>query len=253
MPDMKNEERFSNRAELYLKYRPTYPDSLLQLLEKEAGFSQGTRIADIGSGTGFSSELLLKHGCKVFGVEPNDAMRQIAEQYLQHYSEFVSQKGTASNTHLPDQSVDGILCAQSFHWFHDSATLQEFQRIARPGAKLAIIWYDRDEAHPFQQAYQELIDRFAIDYQLISHKQISDEEINAFFGHSGYQKFIVPHEQRLDLDGLIGRTLSCSYMPNEHAMNYVEMLEAVRSLFSRFEEDGILIFAYVLRIYIGLV
>jgi len=253
MPPMKNEERFSNRAELYLKYRPSYPDVLLQLLEQEAGFSPSSCIADIGSGTGFSSELLLKCGCKVFGVEPNDAMRQIAEGYLKHYPEFVSQKGSAGKTLLPNQSVDGILCAQSFHWFHDSATLQEFRRIARPDAKLAIVWYDRDEAHPFQQAYQELIDRYAIDYQLISHKQISDEEISTFFGHSGYQKFIIPHEQRLDLDGLIGRTLSCSYMPNEHSVNYVEMLDAVRSLFSRFEEDGILIFAYVLRIYIGLV
>lgn len=250
---MKNEERFSNRAELYLKYRPTYPDVLMRLLEKEAGFSPGACIADIGSGTGFSSELLLKHGCKVFGVEPNKSMRQIADQYLQNYHGFKSQNGTASNTGLPIQSVEGILCAQSFHWFHDEATLKEFQRIARSGSKVAIVWYDRDEDQPFQQAYQELIDRFATDYQLISHKQISDQDISEFFRHSGYQKFILPHEQRLDLDGLIGRTLSCSYMPHEHSENYVEMLAAIRNLFSRFEENGILIFAYALRIYIGLV
>jgi SAM-dependent methyltransferase len=250
---MKNEDRFSNRAELYLKYRPTYPDALMWLLDKEAGFSPGARIADIGSGTGFSSELLLKHGCKVFGVEPNTAMRQMAEQYLRNHPGFISQEGTASSTDLPTQSVEGILCAQSLHWFCDPATAREFRRIALPGAKLAIVWYDRDESHPFQQAYQELIDRFAIDYQLISHRQVSEEDLGGFFGHSGYLKFILPHEQRLNLEGLIGRTLSCSYMPHEQSENYVEMLAALRDLFSRFEEDGILIFAYALRIYIGLV
>jgi SAM-dependent methyltransferase len=250
---MKNEDRFSNRAALYLKYRPNYPDALMWILEKEAGFTPGARIADIGSGTGFSSELLLKHGCTVFGVEPNKAMRQIADHYLKNYPGFISQDGTAGSTQLPKQSVEGILCAQSFHWFHDSATLHEFQRIARPGAKLAIVWYDRDESHPFQQAYQKLIDRFAIDYQLISHQHISEEELDGFFGHSGYKKFTLPHQQKLNLEGLIGRTLSCSYMPHEQSENYVEMLAALRDLFSRFEEDGILIFAYALRIYIGLV
>src|SRR5712692_11970683 len=82
-------QRFSNRAADYVRYRPGYPPELLDVLRKECDLRPGHVIADIGSGTGFLSELFLKNGNAVFGVEPNREMREAGELHLQSYRGFV--------------------------------------------------------------------------------------------------------------------------------------------------------------------
>ncbi|MEM9156808.1 MAG: methyltransferase domain-containing protein, partial [Cyanobacteria bacterium P01_F01_bin.33] len=77
--------RFSDRVKHYVRYRPTYPAGVLDILRDSTGLAPVDAIADIGSGTGISAELFLKNGNTVFGVEPNAAMRQAAETVLQPY------------------------------------------------------------------------------------------------------------------------------------------------------------------------
>ena len=72
-------KRFSNRVELYSKHRPGYPGQVLELLKAELKLQPDSVVADIGSGTGILSELFLRYGCTVFGVEPNPEMRRAAE------------------------------------------------------------------------------------------------------------------------------------------------------------------------------
>ena len=101
-------KRFSNRVENYLKYRPRYPAAIIPLLESECGLTQETLIADIGSGTGFMTEMFLRHGNPVIGVEPNAEMRSAGERLLTEYPKFSSVNATAEATALPDNSVDLI-------------------------------------------------------------------------------------------------------------------------------------------------
>ena len=110
-------QRFTTRVESYIKYRPGYPAEVLELLRSECGLINEAIVADIGSGTGILSELILKNGNGVFGVEPNEAMRTAAEQLLQGYPGFTSINGSAENTTLPEDSVDLITAGQAFHWF----------------------------------------------------------------------------------------------------------------------------------------
>lgn len=86
-------------------------------------------IADIGSGTGLLSELFLKQGNIVYGVEPNLEMRQAGELLLKDYPNFHSMNGSAELTTLPNQSIDLIVAGQAFHWFDVGQCRQEFQRI----------------------------------------------------------------------------------------------------------------------------
>src|SRR6266516_1777439 len=115
-------KRFSNRVEAYSKYRPGYPPAIVDFLKTECGLSTDSVIADVGSGTGILSELFLKHGNQVFGVEPNREMREAGERILAAYSNFKSVEGSAESTSLPDKSVDFIMAAQSCHWFEGERT-----------------------------------------------------------------------------------------------------------------------------------
>src|SRR5258708_18011812 len=109
--------RLSNRVADCARYRPGYPPAVLDLLRAECGLRPGHVIADIGSGTGLLSELFLKNGNRVFGVEPNEVMRQAGEEHLASYGGFTSINGSAEATTLLHASVEFLTAAQAFHWF----------------------------------------------------------------------------------------------------------------------------------------
>src|SRR6476661_7118338 len=108
-----NIERFSNRVDNYVKYRPGYPSAILDLFRDEMNLGTHSVVADIGSGTGLSAKLFLENGNKVYGVEPNAAMRAAAEEFLKPFPNFVSVDGTSEDTTLPNDSVDIVIAAQA--------------------------------------------------------------------------------------------------------------------------------------------
>jgi ubiquinone/menaquinone biosynthesis C-methylase UbiE len=118
--------RFSNRVEDYVKYRPGYPKDILNYLSTHFGLSSEKIIADIGSGTGISTEMFLAEGYTVFAVEPNKEMRDKATELLGHYALYHEVDGTAEATTLEDNSVDAIIAGQAFHWFQPQQTRLEY-------------------------------------------------------------------------------------------------------------------------------
>src|ERR1051326_7706744 len=98
--------RFSSRVEVYIRYRPDYPPAVLEWLADENVLWPECVIADVGSGTGISSELFLRNDYRVVGVEPNREMREAAERLLAGFVTFTSIDGTAEATTLPAGSLD---------------------------------------------------------------------------------------------------------------------------------------------------
>lgn len=90
---MKTTENFNDKAEVYEKYRPYYPNEYIDYLFTANQLKEDQIVADIGSGTGIFSRQLLEKGLNVIGIEPNDDMRNMAEQSLKQYSRFKSNKG----------------------------------------------------------------------------------------------------------------------------------------------------------------
>ena len=131
---MKNTELFSNKAGVYAASRPGYARDAVLYLISLTGVSAPV-IADVGSGTGIFSQSLLEEGAQVFAVEPNDDMRQVAEEKLKHFPLFHSVRGSAESTTLADCSVDMITAATSFHWFDFDGFKRECRRIAKPGSE----------------------------------------------------------------------------------------------------------------------
>lgn len=252
MPSSPNPtERFSTKVDNYLKYRPHYPRAALELLQRECGLAPGWVIADVGSGTGFSAELFLANGNRVFGVEPNGPMRAAGESYLASFPNFASVAATAEATTLPDASVDMVLAGQAFHWFDQPAARREFERILRGDRWLTLMWNSREEDNAFQQDYEQMLLQFGTDYTQIRHTNLDDEQMEAFFGPGGCRKARFHNSQVVDLDGLTGRVLSSSYLPSPGDPTYEPMLAALAGLFEKHQVDGRLAFDYHTDVYYG--
>lgn len=249
MNTLNSTERFSNRVADYVKYRPDYPSALIAYLTECCGLRSSQVVADIGSGTGLLTQLLLKQGNPVYGVEPNAKMRAAAEEFLQIYPRFKSVAGQAEATRLESHSVDWIVAGQAFHWFDQRATRQEFDRILKPDGWLALIWNSRLMSDPFQQAYEGFLLTHAPDYSVVSQRRPSAETLAEFFAPAKMETATFDHQQIFDFEGLKGRLLSCSYAPKEDAENYGEMIDALRSLFYKCSHQDQLFFRYTTHVY----
>jgi SAM-dependent methyltransferase len=242
--------RFSDRVEDYVKYRPNYPEGILGYFRVTYGFGPGWTVADIGSGTGISTELLLRNGNRVYAVEPNDEMRGKAEELLAGYPGFLSVNGTAEATGLGPESVDLVVAGQAFHWFDARKSRVEFLRILKPGGIVALIWNERLTDSPFERDYEALIRHYSTDYQQVDHRNITDDRIGAFFSPDAFALTIFPNEQRFDLTGLTGRLLSSSYIPKE-GPGHAAMLRELEQLFGQYASGGKVRVGYATKVYTG--
>ncbi|HEY0272686.1 MAG TPA: class I SAM-dependent methyltransferase [Chitinophaga sp.] len=244
---MKPTERFSDRVDNYVKYRPTYPAALLQFMQQEFDLRNGSPIADIGAGTGILTALLLQDGYEVFAVEPNDNMRAAAVQQLSRFSRFHSINGTGEATTLPDGSVALVTVAQAFHWLQPEAARREFLRILQPGGHIALIWNLRTTHTPFGQAFEDIKQQFGRQYTGI--RKSHEPELAGFFGDLGLAEKTFPHAMRMDLQGLKGQLLSSSYMPLETDPQFPAVMEALTTVFEKYQENGLVNIQYETRLH----
>ncbi len=245
-------KRFTERVDNYVKYRPGYPDEVMNFLEKEGSLSAGSVIADVGSGTGIFTDLLLKKGYKVSAVEPNEAMQQAAIQQLSSNANFTPIKGTAEATTLAAKSVEMIVCAQAFHWFNSENTRTEFKRILTDKGNVALIWNNRiADADDFSIAYENLLKQDSVDYNKVNHRNINDIDFKAFFRDGVYKVAKYPNVQVFDEDGFLGRAFSSSYVPAESTDEGEKFRKILKDIFARYNDNGKVSFHYQTEIYFG--
>lgn len=249
--EVKTATRFNDRVENYVAYRPSYPAGLIDFLRDELGATRGATVADVGAGTGMLSELLLKDGCAVICVEPNDGMRAVAESRLQSYPNFKSVRGTAEATTLESASVDLVTAAQAFHWFDAERSRAEFRRILKPNGSVALLWnMRRTNSTPFLRDYEQLLREFGTDYAQVNCEQVSEERIALFFG-GGFGVRSFDNFQSVDFESLRGRLLSSSYVPLAGHPDYEPMLARLRQLFDAHQQDGRVVIEYDAKVYHG--
>jgi SAM-dependent methyltransferase len=247
-----SKERFSGRSEDYAKYRPHYPQEITRFLEREFGLRKSWIIADMGCGTGLSSEPFLKAGCRVIGIEPNAEMRAAANKAYREETRFRAVDGSAEESGLPGKSVDLYVAGQAFHWFKVSEASREAKRILKPPRRALLMWNDRlASASPFMYEFCVFLEKRR---DLVHPRRRSDpdgEDFNEFFGIDRWKRKKIRHWQDLAWEELEGGLFSASYSPmrgEEEARSMVD--EAVR-IFSHHESAGIVRMEYETTINYG--
>jgi len=208
-------------------------------------------IAEPGSGTGLLTELFLENGNQVLGIEPNAEMRAAGERLLASYPKFSSIDATAEATTLPNQSVDLIVAGQAFHWFDRESTQREFSRILKSAGWVVLIWNGFSvESSPLMSAYQKLLLRHGTDYLEVS-RELDHSDIASFFAPGSCRLAHFKFQQVFDYEGLEGRLLSSSFVPEPNHPNYELMRRDLRDIFNAHQKDGKVAFAYKTEVYYG--
>jgi SAM-dependent methyltransferase len=251
MPASNATSRFSDRVENYVRYRPGYPLEVLRTLQRECGLTLGHAVADIASGTGIWTRMLLENGNEVVGIEPNAEMRHAGERQLAEFPAFTSLAGTAEATPLPDASVDFVTAAQAAHWFERAPARREFVRILKPGGWLVLVWNERlIDSTAFLRDYEQLVLSYGTDYQDVRHERTTGA-VNEFFAPVPFQERVFAMQQEFDYAGLEGRLLSSSYAPGPDHPNHAPVLRELRRIFEVHAVAGRVTFDYKTRLYFG--
>ena len=241
---MNPRSRFTTRAENYAKYRPSYPDALIDRLVADLDPSSKLVAADVGAGTGISSRLLADRGIEVIAIEPNIAMTRVAR--VHPLVKF--HNGSAEDTKLPDTSVNLVTCFQAFHWFNPEPTLKEFARILEPRGKLAAVWNNRHKDDEFTRGYSVLT------------QKASNNDSELRYGTEKYlcntswfdrvRHLVFPYQQALNLKALIGRAMSTSYIPQSGEI-HDQFIRDLKQLHQQYcDERGLVYLQYQTNLYL---
>jgi ubiquinone/menaquinone biosynthesis C-methylase UbiE len=243
-------ERFSDRADAYVRGRPTYPQAIIEQLRKAGALKQGHTVVDLGVGTGLSAEPFLRSGYTVIGVEPNAPMRTTGDQQLREFTSYRSVAGTAEATTLPDDAADLVIAGQAFHWFDVPRAAIEARRILRPGGWGALIWNDRQSTgSAFLAGYEALLRTHGIDYAKLLHRHVDEKAIAQFFAPAQTAVVTFDNPRDLEREDLLALAGSASYLPAPGDPRHVAMLLALNSLFDTHAKNGTVQMMYRTRMH----
>lgn len=238
--------RFSDRAEDYARYRPSYPAGAIDGIVSSVKPATDLKAADVGAGTGISARLLGDRGVRVWAIEPNEAMRTAATPHP--LVTFLA--ATAEQTTLTAHSVDLVTCFQAFHWFDPAKSLAEFHRILKPEGRLALVWNNRDATDPFTTDYtrlvKELSNHHPAEAKLTAIAPLSDDPHFQLLQHSTFA-----YQQALDFPGLVGRAQSVSYIPKDEATRQ-RLIAGLHHLFDRWRNaEGLIHLSYHTDVFLA--
>ncbi len=237
-----NEEKFTGKADVYDKYRPSYPPELIEWLYER---TLAASVADIGAGTGKFTACLAKKPWRITAVEPNADMLEKLRANLPNI-EIVN--APAEDTRIAAKSIDLVTAATAFHWFDSTKFRKECQRIFTDKGRLALIWNDRLES-------EFMIERnkISIKYCGKCHAGGSDEcdlfLQNKYFTEMEY--YSTENNIQMDEERFLGDLLSHSYSLKKGNENYENYIEEMRSIFLKFQQNGTVEVLYKTTCYLG--
>jgi len=245
-------ERFSDRVADYVRYRPSYPKGVVDLIVARANISPESLIADIGCGTGIFATLLLETGASVVGIEPNEPMLQAAVSQLGSQSKFSTKHASAEQTGLADESIDAITAAQAFHWFDQPKARAEFRRILKPEGWVFLVWNERkSRGSKFSELYESALRDCSPEYALVGHRNTPDAEVLEWFENLTAEMATFSNAQAIDLEGFLGRAYSSSYVPAAGTREREAITERLTQVFYSCEVDGNIELKYETKVYLG--
>ena len=130
---------FGRVAELYDRWRPSYPAAAVDAVIDFGALAPPTRIVEVGAGTGKATALLADRGLRVIALEPSPHMARVARVNCARYPE-VEIVETEFERWQPTEPVCAVVSAAAWHWIAPDVRCLSAHRALAPGGTLAALW-----------------------------------------------------------------------------------------------------------------
>ncbi|MCH5192368.1 MAG: class I SAM-dependent methyltransferase [Oscillospiraceae bacterium] len=223
-----NEEKFTGKADVYDKFRPSYPKELIDILYEK---TQAETVADIGAGTGIFTKCLSAKPWKITAVEPNGDMLEVLKQNAP-FADIVN--ASAENTGIPSGTVDLVTAAQAFHWFDKENFKIECQRIFTSKGHLAVVWNNHVKSDIMSER-NRIFDKYCGMSNSVA-GGVTQVDLKAYF--SRMEVFNLNNNMNMTEEQFIGYSLSHSYALKADNENYEKFVYELKNMFVKFQKNG---------------
>jgi SAM-dependent methyltransferase len=128
---------FNAYADDYRVGRPAYPPRVYDLLVERCGLTTGTRVIEVGPGTGHATAELVASGANVVAVEPGATFASILRA---RFPSVAVVDGEIETADVPGAAFDLAVAATSWHWVDSARALPRVAGLVRPGGWFAVWW-----------------------------------------------------------------------------------------------------------------
>jgi SAM-dependent methyltransferase len=141
-PPVRRRESFDSVADLYDTYRQRYPDHLVDAIIRFGRLDPGSRVLEIGCGTGQLSVALARRGVQLLAIELGPNLASRARQNLERFSNARVEVGAFEQWQLPCTDFDAVVAANALHWIDPPARFCKSAEALRTGGALVIVhWH----------------------------------------------------------------------------------------------------------------
>ena len=138
------------------RFRPRYCEALFADLIAFAGIGPGTRVLEIGPGTGQATDPILRTGCDYHAIELGEHLFEKMRQKYGAYENFHIVNDDFITHDFGSQRFDVIYSAATIQWIPEEIAFSKTFSLLRPGGVLAMLLTRGDYRTPNEALYREI-------------------------------------------------------------------------------------------------
>jgi len=190
---------FSKQSDIYLKFRPHYPNELYAFL---SSLTEEHELAwDCGTGNGQAATGLANYYDKIVATDPSE--QQIKNAIVNEKIKYAVEKAEQSS--LPSHSADLLTIANALHWFDFDVFYKEAKRVLKNNGIIAAWSYFLPTISP---QIDEIVSRYHFqtldDYWLAENRIVEKGYATIPFPFELISSPDFYYEKEMNLNALIG-------------------------------------------------
>jgi SAM-dependent methyltransferase len=132
-------ESFDGVAAQYDAFRPAPPVEVVAAVVESSRLHPGSRVLEIGCGTGQLSVPLAERGVDLVAIEPGTHLAAFAERNLARFARARVELSSFEAWRSPERAFDAVVCANAFHWLDPETRFTKCAEVLRPEGRLLIL------------------------------------------------------------------------------------------------------------------
>jgi SAM-dependent methyltransferase len=154
-------ESFGYEADRYDRTRPSYPQAMV---DRIVAASPGRDVLDVGCGTGIVARQFQAAGCRVFGIDADARMADLA-----HQRGLEAEVARFEDWDPAGRAFDAVVCGQAWHWIDPVAGAAKAAQALRPGGRFAVFWNAMEPPPGLAEAFAAVFRQVMSEFPALHH------------------------------------------------------------------------------------